>query len=233
MSRVPRWILLCLAATLAMQVMLEAGTPPLAARYQPLGEPLPAAAVRGLTLGDPALASRAVTLLLQAHDTQPGYSVPLAQLDYRRVVDWLRLALALDPASQYPLLAATRIYAAVRDPPRVRTMLAFVHQAFLEDPERRWRWMAEAALAAKHRLGDLPLALRYARAITREARGPQVPAWARDMAVVVAQEMGQDDDARALIAALLHEGRVTDPNERRYLLQRLEELAPAGETQQR
>ena len=33
-------------------------------------------------------------------------------------------------------------------------------------------------------------------------------------------------DARALIAALLHEGRVSDPNERAYLLQRLQELDP-------
>ena len=46
---------------------------------------------------------------------------------------------------------------------------------FFRDPDRRWPWLAHAALVAKHRLADLPLARRYASAVQRYARGPDVP----------------------------------------------------------
>ena len=41
-------------------------------------------------------------------------------------------------------------------------MLEFVYREFLLDPNRRWPWLAHATVLAKHRLHDLPLALRYA-----------------------------------------------------------------------
>jgi hypothetical protein len=159
---------------------------------------------------------------LQAHDTQPGISVPLHALDYARVTRWLGRALELDPRSQYPLLAATRIYSAVADPERQRIMLEFVAARFAQAPETRWRWMAEAAILAKHRLGDLPLALRYARAITRHAH--TAPAWAREMSVVVLEDMGELEAARLLVGGLLHDGRLRDPHEIRFLERKLEEL---------
>lgn len=224
LSRVPVWIWAVLMCMLMLQLVSEARRPLQAARYAPLGAAPPAALARALALGDPLLASRAVVLILQAHDTQPGYSAPLSQLDYDAVVQWLELALALDPSSQYPLLSASRIYASVADEPRRRRMLEFIHRAFLAAPDTRWRWMAEAALTARHRLQDQPLALRYAAAITEHARSAEVPGWARDMSVFMLQDMGDLEAATALIAALLHEGRVTDPNEKAFLLQRLEEM---------
>lgn len=224
LSRVPSWVWLVLLCMLVVQLGSEMRRPPQEARYQPLAAAPPAGLVQALALGDAALASRAVVLTLQAHDTQPGYSVPLRELDYARVIQWLELSLALDPSSQYPLLAASRIYASVPDEPRRRQMLEFIHRAFMVSPDTRWRWMAEAALSAKHRLHDLPLALRYAAAITDNARSEQVPAWARDMSVIILQEMGDLEAAKALIAALIQEGRVTDANERSFLLERLTEM---------
>ena len=222
LSRVSRATIVLLVATLAVQLAWHAARPGLEARYRPLGPPPSAASLRLLSLGESALMSRLLSLWLQAHDTQPGMSVPLARLDYARVEDWLARALELDPDSRYPLLAATRIYAAVADPARQRRMLEFVHRRFLEAPDARWRWMAEAAIIAKHRLRDLPLALRYARAITEHARA--APAWARDMTVVVLEDMGELEAARLLVGGLLHGGALKDPHEIRFLERKLEEL---------
>ncbi len=223
LSRVSRAAWVLLAGGLCAQLVWHATAPDPRARYRPLAEPPPLATLKVLAFGEEALASRLLSLWLQAHDTQPGISVPLRVLDYGRVSRWLERALQLDPRSQYPMLAAARIYAAVREPARQRMMLEFIEARFLESPATRWRWMAEAAIIAKHRLGDLPLALRYARAI--QANAPAAPAWAREMAVVILEDMGELEAARILVGGLLHDGRLRDPHEIRFLERKLQELS--------
>ena len=179
---------------------------------------------RVLAFGDEALLAKVLVLWLQAFDNQSGISVPFNQLDYRRVANWLGLALDLDPRAQYPLLSASRVYGNVTDLERRRIMLDFVHARFKQDPNNRWRWLAHASIVARHQIKDLDLALRYARDITALATGPNVPAWARDMSVVLLQDMGELEAAQILVGALLSSGRVKDEHEVRFLVQKLEEL---------
>jgi hypothetical protein len=139
-------------------------------------------------------------------------------------VQWLRAILDTDPRSDYPLFAAARVYADVEDPAKCREMLAFIHQAFLEDPARRWQWLAHAALLAKHRLRDLPLARRYAADIQRLASGPGIPLWARQMEIFILEDMNELEAAKIMLGGLLASGHIQDPQERRFLQGRLEEL---------
>ena len=132
------------------------------------------------------------------------------------------------PRADAPLLAAARLYGSVPDPGRQRTMFELVHRRFLEDPGRRWPWLAHAAVIAKHRLADPALALRYARAVTEHATGPSVPAWVRDMSALIAAETGELETARVIIGGLLHSGRVRDPREIRFLGARLAEIEGAA-----
>jgi hypothetical protein len=225
LAHVPRlaWLLLC--AGLALQIAWHALRPPPRAAAADLPAPPPADVLRVAGLGDPGALSRLLMLWLQAFDNQPGISVPFGDLDYVRVEGWLARILELDPRGQYPLLAASRLYAEVADEARQRQMLDFVYREFARDPGRRWPWLAHAAIVARHRLQDLPLALRYARAITERATGPQVPAWARDMTLIVLEDMGELEAARVLVGGLLASGRVTDPHEVRFLEERLRDLA--------
>jgi hypothetical protein len=48
-------------------------------------------------------------------------------------------------------------------------MFDFVEAQFLQDPNRRWRWLAHAAIIAKHGLNDNTLALKYADELARLA----------------------------------------------------------------
>ena len=219
------WLALC--GALAMQLLWHGANNDLEARYEPLSPAPSLATLQVMALGEQAIASRVLSLWLQIHDTQPGYSVPLRELDYERIALWLQRALELDPRSQYPLLAATRIYGAVADTPRRRRMLHFVEAQFLQAPDERWRWMAEAAIIAKHRLHDLPLALRFARALQEHA--PRAPAWAREMSIAVLEDMGELEAARVLIGGLLHDGRLRDAHEIRFLEQRLEALSQSSD----
>ena len=204
------------------QLSWHAVAPGAGARFEPLGPPPSLSFLRVLALSEDALASRLVSLWLQAHDTQSGLSVGFNELDYDRVAAWLNRALELDPTSTYPMLSAARVYGAVSDESRQRRMFDFVEARFLESPNARWRWMAEAAILAKHRLKDLPLALRFAESISRHA--PQAPTWAREMNIVVLEDMGELEAARMLVGGLLHDGSLRDPHEVRFLENKLREL---------
>jgi hypothetical protein len=223
-TAVPRAVIALLLFALLAQAAWHGSRANLKAEAQDLPPPPSSSALRLASFGDPIVFAKTLMLWLQAHDNQPGVSVPFRALDYARVQSWLDRILTLDPKGQYPLLAASRVYGAVSDDARKRMMLEFVYQRFLDDPDRRWRWLAHAAIVAKHQLKDPQLALKYARAITDRARGDQVPAWARDMSVVVLEDMGELDDAKFLIGGLIHSGRVTDPHEIRFLERKLEEL---------
>jgi hypothetical protein len=163
-------------------------------------------------------------LYLQAFDLGAGNSLPYRRLDYARLRAWLRAILDTDPRSGYPLFAAVRVYAEVDDPARMRTMLEFVHEAFLEDPNRRWPALAHAALLAKHRLKDLPLARRYAADLQRLTTDPGVPLWAKQMEVFILEDMNELEAAKIMLGGMLASGRLQDPGERRFLKERLEAL---------
>ena len=100
--------------------------------------------------------------------------------------------------------------------------------AFLDAPDRRWPALAQAALIAKHRLKDLELARRYAAAIARNVRSPDVPLWARQMEIFILEDMDEFDAARIMLRGLLESGVVTDPGEAKFLLGRLKDLEARG-----
>jgi len=107
---------------------------------------------------------------------------------------------------------------------RSRAALDFVYRQFLRDPARRWPWLAHAALIAKHRLKDLPLARMYARALEQHTARVPLPLWARQMEIFILEDMNELEAARIMIASWLQSGQLDDPAELRFLKQRLEEL---------
>ena len=174
--------------------------------------------------GEPAVLSRLVSLWLQAFDNQPGISLPFVALDYERVVAWLRVSLHLDRGNTYPLLAASHLYAEVPDAAKSRRMLVFVEREFMADPGNRWRWMAHAVLIAKHRLGDLPLALTLARQLTDADPAAAIPGWARQMQIFVLEDLGEYEAAEILLGGMLDSGAITSVHEQVFLQHRLERL---------
>ena len=224
LAEVPGWLWALFAALLAAQIAGQAlrGRPALGGSDLP--PPPSATALRLASFGEAAAAARLELLYLQAFDLGGGNELPYQKLDYGRLIGWLRTALELDPRSEYPLFLAARVYTEIPDPARIRRMLEFVEEAFRVDPDHRWQWLAHAALLAKHRLKDLPLARRYAAEIDRLATSPEVPAWARQMEVFILEDMNELDAAKVLLGGLLSSGKIRDEAEARYLQQRLEEL---------
>jgi len=213
----PSWLWLALGIALAGQVALRAGQSVRGGGERELPPAPSAQALRLASLGEPEAMARVAMLHLQTYDLGP-------KLDYPRLISWLRALLSLDPRSQYPLFAAARVYAEIPDPARARLMLEFIHEQFLLDPDRRWPWLAHAALLAKHRLRDLPLARRYAAAIDRHTTAEDVPLWAKQMEIFILEDMNELEAARVLLGGLLESGKIRDADEARFLRHKLEEL---------
>ncbi|MGH8737745.1 MAG: hypothetical protein ACREU5_11865 [Burkholderiales bacterium] len=224
LAAVPSWVWFTLALALAAQIGSQIARPQAPHAASELPPPPAPGMLRLASFGEPAAAARLAMLYLQSFDLRAGNDIPYRDLDYGRLTGWLRAILATDPRSQYPLFAAARIYAEIPDPRKARAALEFVYQEFLKDPNRRWRWLAHAALLAKYRLKDLPLALRYASAVERLTTAPDVPVWAKQMRLFILEDMDELQAAKVMLGGLLASGQIKDPAELRFLKQHLEQL---------
>ena len=224
LGAVPSWLWGALAIGVLAQLFVHQAAPASGASARDLPPAPHAEVLRVASFGEPAAMARLLMLYLQAFDLGGENALPYGRLDYRRLVGWLESILALDPRSQYPLFSAARIYAETADAERMRLMLDFLYREYFVDPNRRWPWLAQAAILAKHQLRDLPLARRYAAAIERHTTDPGVPLWAKHMELFILEDMGELDAERIMIRGLIESGRLTDPAEARLLKQRLEDL---------
>lgn len=224
LAAVPRWLWALLVVALAGQLVLHRAAPGARAAERDLPPAPGTPALRLASFGEAPAMARLTMLYLQAFDLGGENALPYQRLDYGRLVQWLGAVVRLDPRSQYALFSAARIYAESADPVRMRRMLDFIHREYFADPNRRWPWLAHAALLAKHELKDLPLARRYAAAIDRFTTAPDVPLWARQMELFILEDMGELEAERIMIGGLIQSGKITDPAEARVLKERLEEL---------
>jgi hypothetical protein len=207
---------LTLAACLSVQLAWQASRPSDSGARAEVPPAPRAAALRLAAFGEGPAAARLVVLYLQAFDSQ--------RFDAPRVIGWLGAALSLDPRAAYPLFSAARIYAESPNPARSRAMLEFIHAEFLRDPDRRWPWLAHAALLAKHRLHDLPLARRYAGDLRRQVHDESVPSWVSQMELFILEDMDELEAAKIMLGGLLASGKIRDPAEARFLKEQLDAL---------
>ncbi len=224
LTAVPGWIACLLAVALALQAAAQFAQRARAPAAADFPNAPSAQALQLAALGEPAALARLAMIWLQAFDSGGDNAVPYRQLDYTRLVAWLRAIQTIEPRSEYPLFAASRIYAEVADPDKSRLMLDFIAREFATDPNRRWPALAHAALLAKHRLKDLPLARRYAAALQQQATADSVPLWAKQMEVFILEDMNELEAAKIMLGGLLAAGRIRDAEERRFLQARLEGL---------
>lgn len=214
---VPRSVKVLLVMALFLQLFWHSLQEPVVAKAEDLAAPLSARTYVMSSFGEPIAASKFLNLWLQAFDNQPGASISFHQLNYPRLTQWLDTILELDPRGHYPMLVAARVYGSVKDPEKQRIMMDYIFYKFNEDPNKYWRWLAHVVITAKHELKDYDLALKYANALAEKATGKNVPYWAKDMKIIVLEDMGQVEAAKILVGALIDSKEITDPYELNFL----------------
>ena len=223
-SDVPKSVKWLLVISFVLQLIWHGFQQPVVANAKDLAPPLSTRSYVMSSLGEPIAAAKFLNLWLQAYDNQPGTSLSFHQLDYPRLTQWLDTILELDPDGHYPMLVASRVYGSVKNPEKQRIMTDYVFSKFIEEPNKYWRWLAHAVITAKHELKDLDLALKYADALAEKATGENVPYWAKDMKIIVLEDMGQLEAAKILVGALIDSGEIADPYELNFLTHKIATL---------
>ena len=221
LADVPKSVKILLVLALILQLLWHSLQEPVVAKAEDLAAPLSTRTYVMSSFGEPIAAAKFLNLWLQAFDNQPGASISFHQLNYPRLTQWLDTILELDPRGHYPMLVAARVYGSVKDPEKQRIMTDYVFYKFNEDPNKYWRWLAHVVITAKHELKDYDLALKYANALAEKATGKNVPYWAKDMKIIVLEDMGQLEAAKILVGALIDSKEITDPYELSFLKQKI------------
>ncbi|MDH3759917.1 MAG: hypothetical protein OEU50_02985 [Gammaproteobacteria bacterium] len=193
----------------------------LQANYQGLASPLSVASYRAISMGSRQLLGYLLAIRLQLHDNQAGQHFSYSLIDYPILIEWLDRITELSQGTEYPMLLAARVYSSTGDRDRLRLMLGFIERRFQDDPQTHWRRLAEACLLAKHRLDDLELALQFAEQLAVLPQSVKMPQWARDFRFLLLAELNEFEAAIAIIQALLQTDSISDPDEERFLREKL------------
>ena len=218
MASLPRPLLLAFVLLFVAQIIHHHfDRERLESSYRGLSQPFSANIYRGLALGSEQLFGYLLAIRLQLHDNQVGQHFRYSLIDYGLLVDWLDRITEISPGTEYPMLLASRVYTATGDQRQLRQVLEFIERRFDDDPQLHWRRLAEASVMAKHKLGDMELALRMARKLARQPASINMPNWARDFEFLLLAELNELESAIAMIQALLQTEAVNDADERRFL----------------
>jgi hypothetical protein len=224
-NSLPRPLVACFLLILVVQIWTVQGS--LSAgefAYKPLAEPFASSTYRVASMESDRLLSYLLAIRLQLHDNQSGKHIRYEQLDYQKLTHWLNQITALNPHSEYPAMLASRVYSQTTDKQNMRLMIDFIQASFTREPQLHWRRMTEATILAKHKLGDLSLALSLAEQLTTQPIDVVMPQWARDMQFILLGELNEFEAGIAIIVAMLESGSLVNADERRFLRVKLLEF---------
>jgi hypothetical protein len=213
---------LCLAANVLFQRL----NAPVWTDVGDLDTPPELNVTRAASLGEDALAGYLADLFLQNFNVSLGRATPVASMDRSVVIRWLDLSTQLDADSRYPNLLAARHFAETGTPEQRRRMLDWIYQRFQERPNERWPWLVHAVFAARHGLHDDALAESYAAALRTRVTDPKAPSWVAQMDLLLRADLGEAEDARAILAGLINAGQIRSAGELKFLESRIAAVQP-------
>ena len=164
-------------------------------------------------LGDSQFAFRASAIALQNYGSI-GQTQSLKDYNYETLGKWFDLLDQLDRKSNYVPYLAAYYYGAVQDPSKLGPVISYLEKVGMYPMPGRWRWLAQAAYLARHRMQDNDNALRIARKLGSIYKPGEMPNWTRNMESMLMADMGDKQAAYLLMLEILkNEGPRMSANE--------------------
>lgn len=202
-----------LALVFILNALFWAGSRDIYARWS--GVP-PAPSREGaliMTLGDPEFSYRVMALLLQNLGDLGVDVTPLKDYDYKELGRWFGLLYDLDPVSDHVPTIAAYYFGATKVPKDSAVIVDYLRTIGTEPSGRRWRWLAQAAYLAQHRMYDFSLALKLAYELQKLPNQAELPQWARQMPAFVLAKKGDREAAREMMESMILTDRHMTPEE--------------------
>jgi len=216
---------------LGMQVMFWQKSRHIYPSLEIVNEPPKASTIKGLSLGDTQFYFRILAFQLQNFGDTFGRTTPLKNYDFQRLLRWFFLMDELDPKSNLVPATVAYYYSASQNPSDCKYTVEYLEKHSERDINKKWWWMSQAVYLANSKLKDKPLALRLAYKLA-EARGDNLPAWVRQMPAFIHEQMGDNEQAFAIIDQILKDAKKGEiesgeMNFMRYFIEdRLKKMVP-------
>lgn len=217
-------LLLCLAAQIFFAYSARHQFPKL-----DILPPLPSEiSVKALSFGDPEFYFRARALEIENAGDTFGRVTPLKDYDYKRLADWFYLFDTLNSQANIIPALASYYYSQTQRTEDLRYIIRYLDDYASRDLEHKWWWLSQAVYLANHRLEDKKLALELAEKLSK-APG-NVPLWARQMPAFIHEQLGEKEEAFAIIQSILQNYKDLPPTElnfmKYFIEDRLKMIAP-------
>jgi len=151
------------------------------------------------SFGDSQFLYRFYAFELQTAGDTFGETVPLKEYDYSRLEKWFFSISELDWNSDYVPSIAGFYYAQSQNPFDNRYIVSYLDAVGDKNPVKFWRWYVYAAYLANHKLRDMDLSIKISEKMM-SIKSPDVPAWARAMAIMSSKKT--EDKCRTIALAI-------------------------------
>ncbi len=188
---------LCLVFAVFLNVAFWLHSHRLSLHWPTVPQPPAERTVRTGFLDDAAFAYRVWGLALQNFGSV-GESQALKDYNFSHLVSWFRVMDALDPRSNFVPFLAAYYFSATQDASQLTGLIHYLEEVGARPEPGKWRWLAQAAYLARHRMHDTPEALRLAKKLGSVYR-PGMPLWTRNLEAMFTADLG-DRQAAYLLA---------------------------------
>lgn len=218
------------AALLAAQVTVGFGLLDRRAQERTLAPPPTREVALASALGDGEFFFRTGLLKLINLGVTGGELVPMKELDYGDLTGWFYLLDSLDPRSVTVPSLAAYWYGFTPKTADSRYIIDYLLSRAEFDAHDGWRWRVQAMFFAKHRLGDLELALAIAQDLAARD-DPEAPYWVEHMPAFMLEGLGENEAALILLVSIMESKPEMSGDERFALQIAIDRLTeePSGE----
>jgi len=172
-----------------------------------------------MSLGDAEFSYRFLAITLQNLGDVGRDVTPLKNYDYEKLGKWFFLLHSLDPASDHVPMIAAYYFGATRIPGNVAVIVDYLGVVGQIPAGEKWRWLAQAAYLAQHRMNNVDLALKFAYKLVSMNRdeGIEMPQWARQMPAFILNNHGDKEAAKKLMSNMLVSEKTALPEEVNFM----------------
>lgn len=156
----------------------------------------------GSSLGDAQLAYRYNASLLQNFGSTGGRNQTLDSYNFDTLAEWFFLQDKLDSRANISPYLAAYYYGGAQTGENVRPLIPYLKQASYSPYPGKWRWLAHAVYLARHRVGDLDLAVALAQDLANHP-DENKPIWTRQMVAFVHYAQGSNQAAYDILKSIM------------------------------
>ncbi len=172
--------------------------------------------VKAFSFGDEQFYFRNLAFSLQNAGDTFGRFTALKKYNYVKLYNWFKLLDILDSRSNFVPSLAAYYYSQTQHVPDVKYVVRYLDESASRDLYHKWWWMGQAVYLANHKLKNKEWALELAKKLASTPRN-DIPLWTKQMPAFIYEQMGEEEQAMAIIASIVNNTKKLDDGELNFM----------------